>query len=1460
MSLLNPAGLWLLGLAIPIILLHILRPRRDRQEVSSTYLWEELTEPVAAASPWQRLRPNLLLFLQLAAVAALTAVVAHPVMSSPSPLAPHTVFIIDASGSMLAVDGSPDRTAAAADRAKELRRTMPTDGLASVVVASNDPRIALNASGDVGRFDDVVDAIETLPSRADYESASELAETLRDRNIQTGFVFISDGAVENNDAAQLPAGTRFESVGDMSTNRSINTISLDVGGGGNHGLVVVENHGDQRVRQRLRIDVDGETIDSTELEIGAGEIVEHSRALPAGERVSAYLDGEDLLAHDNSAHALIPTAQKLKVLWVGPDNTFLDALFAGLASVEIDRSATVVPTEDHDIAIYDRVDPPAEPSVPFLVIAPPSGIEGVEVTGEVEAPIPSFVSTDDSIVANLDLSEVAIAYSQRLEASTARALVGSEETSLILTGTSADRTFVYLGFGIEDSNLGLQVAFPRLGARILASLAGDVDPTVALRVGNRAPGLNNAAAAVGPGEIRIPYGIGSAPPKLTRPGFWRVVDDEGDALVTLAVNADTSESNLRPQQELEIRPPGDDDKTAGATSQTSIRWWFLVGAAALILAEQLLARRLVGVPRWQRNFATIGRGLAIGALLIGMLSLAIPRQGKEVATLFLVDASDSLTDAGKQEALDFAKAAIEERPDDAKSAVVLFGGDARMELPLGDDTLGDPRVVVDPSQTDVASAMRLAQAILPGDYRRRVVLVSDGRPTTGDAAEEARQLSQHKIGLDVHTISPQEGADVAVTRIDAPNEVREGEQITIDSTIVSTADTDAVVTLKRDSQVIEQRTVAVTEGQTRVEFTDSPESDEIARYEVEVSAAGDVVADNDSAYVAVQGADLARVLIVEGTEDEGQALVAALNSSGIDTEVVTPQEMPALEELAQYASIALVDVDERLLSSAQVKGLSTAVRDLGKGLVTIGGPRAYGPGNYLDTQLEEILPVISEITDPERRKSVAQVLTIDTSESMGACHCAEEDNFDSMMDGGVNKTDISRAGAKLAIDAMGEGDEVGVVAFDDRSRWVIELQENPSQQTVDDGLATLRPAGGTQLRVSLVKAAEALRDSDAAIKHIVLFTDGFTEGMDVVASEAGALYEDEGITVSVVGTGEGAATELEAIAKAGGGRFYPGRDLQSVPEILVQETFVASRNFIQEGTFLPEVTSIAAPVRNLSEAPTLGGFVGTTAKDQATTSMRIGEDRDPLLASMQVGLGRSVAWTSDATGRWSQAWLDWEGYVNFWSTVVKDTFPTAEGASISASVSEGTMRIEVEGPDTFETNSTAVATISSPEGNRQRVLLDRVDATTFAGVADVAEVGSYGVGVTVTDADGTVTAGGSVLANQSYSLEYRPGVPNPAVLETLSQLAGGRGEITSDQAFDQDGLEAGEKRWSLTPWLVALAIALWLASAIFNRVPFRKPPGAEDQSWGEIMGRSGRERLESWRARRRPEPGWVRSS
>ena len=1424
----NPVGLWWAMLAVPVVLLHVLKPSRPLQVVSSTFLWRAIERPVTSARPFRMLRPSWLLLLQLLAVGLLTVAIADPVQVTATPLAEHTVFLIDGSGSMLALDGEPDRIADARARARELRADVPRGGTASVIEVGPQPRVLLSTSADADAFDEAVAATRATAGRADFAAAFALAEGLETTGAPIGFVLLSDGGLSEEEQRLLPPGTTYEQVGSAATNRAIVDVDVEARPTDLHVRVTVSNLGGPAATQTLRLDVDGRTRERVELDLAAGQTRVHETDLAAGDRVDAFLEGEDLLAADNRRTAVSRRRQPIRVRLVGEPDPFLGALLSAVDGLALVGDEDADPP---DLTVYNRSAVPAQPPTPFLAIRAPGGAPGVSVLGEVAAPALTLVRSDDRLLQGIDLSGLAVATAQQVRSDTAEVLLGAESAPLLLRGRADGVRFAYLTFELSDSNLPLQLAFPLLGDRLLAELTGAVLPPSSIEVGNTLAATSQFGGVVtGPDGTVTELEPGSPGLVVERPGVWSVAAGDRPEL-SVAVNPAATESTLTPVPGLptERRPlrPGE----SRPVSSSSLRPWVLAAALVVVVGEFLLARRRVGVSPRQWRLAAAVRVLVVLALLGALLDIGFDRDAGDVATVFVVDASDSLGTRGRSEALAFVRDALTDQPAGSQAGVVMFGGDARIELLLQPQaSLAQPSVRIDSARSDLAAALRLGGAILPADARRRVVLVSDGRATEGDAVREAARLQEKGIAVDTVLVDTPGAADIAIGAVQAPSRVSEGERVPIDVTLQSTLDGPAVVTLRADGEVVSTQLLNVVAGTQRTTFTDTAGSGGLRRYQVDVESRADAVTQNNTAFAAVDVGGSPRVLMVEGAANNGAELGAALEAGGLEVHAVAVAAIPQLAELLSYSSIVLVDVDERQLSSRQVGALSGAVRDGGRGLLTIGGNQSYGLGGYYTSELERLLPVVSEILDPRRRQTVAEVLAIDTSGSMGACHCSEGQFASNRFDGGVNKTDISRAAAARTIAALGENDEIGVLAFDVEDRWVLDLQKLPAQDVVNQGLSTLNPAGGTNPSGSLEAAASALRESTAALKHVILFTDGFTspgllEGLVDDASELAG----EGITVSVVATGEGASGGLEAVADAGRGRFYPGRDLQQVPEIIMDEAILASRDFVNEGEFLPTITSSLPVVAGLTESPPLLGYVATTARPLALTLLEIGPDEDPLLAKWRVGLGTAASWTSDASDRWSQLWAGWDGYVGFWSRVVRDTFPSlSEGTT--AVIDGGVLRVRVEADGSFGDGAAAVARITDPALAGREVALSRVGPDTFVGELVVDEAGVYVVGTSVVGADGSTTHG-TALVSQSYAREYEPGAPDGALLARIADAGAGRAGIGPSMAFDIEGLAVGRSRVALASWLLLAAAILFVAAVVLSRLTRRPAREAARRRW-----------------------------
>lgn len=1413
MTLANPAGLLFLLAALPILALHLLKPRRAEVAVSSAMLWEAETVGATAAKPWQRIPPTVLLLLQLLLVVLGSLLLANPVVVTETALAEHTVVVLDTSASMGSADGDPDRLTLAKTTAIGLLDDLPQQGRISLVTAGPTPRVRVSATTDFDAFESAVRAVRLTDGPADLQAAMTLADGLETPDAQLGIVLVSDGAHSSVELAALPDGVTHELVGSSDVNHALTGLDVARTDDGLMVSVVAEVTGGAGVKVPLRFDVDDVTRAVLEVEIEPGTPTALEVPLPDGEQVIARLGGDDLLAIDNTAYAVTRSRADVAISIHGEPDPFITALLDVLPGIEIVDPDIETP----EVSIFIGEPVPDDITRPFLAIASPGGAPGITEDGDVEQPVVTLVRSSDPLLSGLDLTRLRIASAQSITAPTGEVLLAAEGAPLLVRGASGGVPFLYLGFEPSNSTLPVELAFPVLGSRIIEELSGAVTVPATLQVGDPiTPPAGRDVVVVSPNGTVRERAAGAGAITTDRPGFWTITP-AGGAARTIAVSLGPAESQIDPLPVAPTDPrplrPGEDPPTSGA----SWRWLVAVLAIAVGLAEWIASRRRRGVPAWQWRTANGLRLAAVVFLIAALLGATLPIGSNDVATVFVLDRSDSVGRVGTTVGLNASQAAADAAPDDARLGVVVAGDGARIEqllVPV-DQVTSLSSSTIDGDRSDLAAGLRLASALLPDDTKRRVVIVSDGRATAGDAQAEAQQLGDRGIPVDYILVEPTAGADAAVLGINAPTQVDEGAQVPLEVIIESTEAQPGLVTLRRDGEPVASADVLLTVGTNRITFSVDPTETGLATFTATIDTPGDVRAQNDTARTTVDVAGPAEVLIAEGTAGSGQALAGALRSSGLDVEVISAAQLPQLEQLIRYDSTILVDVSVNQLTDQQMDDVSTATRQLGRGLITVGGPQSYGMGAYRDSVLEEVLPVISDVLDPQRRREVAQVMALDTSESMGECHCAEGFTDTSRLDGGVTKTSIARAGAARAIANLAANDEVGVLAIDTQERWLIDLQELPPDDVIDAGLAQATPSGNTDLSNTLPTAADALRASNAGLKHIILFTDGFTSDASLQAMvEQAADIRADGITISIVATGEGAARQLAPIAEAGGGRFYPGRDLTRIPEILVQESVLASRQFINEGEYLPIITDTSPVVDSLSESPPLLGFVATTAKPTSRTLLRIGPEEDPLLSTWQVGLGTAMAWTSDANPRWSQFWVDWDGYASFWSTLVRDSFPVQTTGSVRTIVDGDTLRVRAE----VEAGQGRVeATVSGPDGSSTSVRLREVSPGVFEGTASADSAGTYAVAVSAQSGAEDMPIGAS-LASVSYAAEYRPGPADEAALRRLSEAAGGRGAIEATQAFDTEGLEAGRRQIPLTTWLLLGSVLAWLLAVVFSRL------------------------------------------
>lgn len=835
-------------------------------------------------------------------------------------------------------------------------------------------------------------------------------------------------------------------------------------------------------------------------------------------------------------------------------------------------------------------------------------------------------------------------------------------------------------------------------------------------------------------------------------------------------------------------------------------WLLLLIPVGVLVVGLIAARGRHSVPDRQHRWAVAARLLAVVLLAVAAAGPYLERSVPTRSVLFLVDRSESIGAEAADIQGDFLAAALDSAQPPSRAGIAVFGAGIRLDRAVGPVRPFDGiRTEVDGSATDLAGALTAAGSLLPTEGSRRIVVLTDAVPTSTGMEAAADRLAGDGIAVDFVVGETSRSADVMVETVRAPAAARVGDIVTVTAVLRSNQAGPVEVTFTTEGGEDITRSVDIEAGRAEVSVDiPNPEAGfQIVRARVE--AGFDTRPENDSSAAVYRVLGQAQVAVVEGVAGDGDDLAQALEAGGLDVEVRS--SVPGEQELLAYDAVVLVNYPRP--SDAEGTALAAYVEDLGRGLLVVGGDRAFGMGEYHETPIESVLPVSSNPDDLVRRQPVAEVLVIDSSGSMGACHC-REGNFS---EGGVVKTDIAKAGAAAAVDALSPEDSVGVVAVAGGTDWLLPIQAKPEPAVVEAALAPITADGDTELARGLQAALEGLAGVDGALRHIVLFTDGWDPNEANLVPMARQIA-DAGITLSVLGTGEGPGATLRRMADVGGGRFYPGTDLAAVPEIFVEETLTAARGLINEGTFIPALGAASPVTAGLEEAPPLLGYVATKAKPTASTALQIGPG-DPLLASWQRGLGRATAWTSDATARWSAGWVTWDGFVDFWGAAVRQVLPAGRDLPPEVVLDGGELKISLDvGEETV--GGSAVARVRTPSGESQVLPLNQTGSSTFAGSMAATETGPYWVAVTVERADGSsLTASGGAVS--SYAEEFAFRQPDLAGVGAVAEASGGRVGIDPARSFD----EAPTRGAALLPigsWLVGIALALFLLDVALRRL------------------------------------------
>jgi uncharacterized membrane protein len=820
----------------------------------------------------------------------------------------------------------------------------------------------------------------------------------------------------------------------------------------------------------------------------------------------------------------------------------------------------------------------------------------------------------------------------------------------------------------------------------------------------------------------------------------------------------------------------------------------------LALYFVLLARRsLADLSPARRNLAVGMRLLVLSLLIFALAGLQFVKLSRESATMFVLDYSDSIPPATKQKALEYIQKAVQTKRDNDRAGIVVFGREAFIELsPSTARKIGKIQTVAPSEFTDISAAIRLGMASLPDGAQKRLVVLSDGNENLGNALDEALSAASGDIKVDVVPLVSPQRREVLLERLTMPSEAKIGEPVEVKIVARATQTTDGQIKLFRDGKLLGQRGVRLQAGKNVFSFPQTVEEAGAATFEarLETRKNDDNNAENNRAlgFVNVQGKP--RVLLVSNDPSQTQFLTGALAREKVNVELRGPGGLPSdLRGMQPYDAIVLDNVPAWELSARQMLSLQSYVRDLGCGLVMVGGENSYGPGGYRSTPVEEALPVTMDIKQMQYIPGGAVAMIMHSMEF-------------------PQGNDWAKSVCSQVTRQLGDNDYAGLIIFGMDASQVYKggmLKVGPNRNYMLTQIRGINPGDMPDFDAALNVAYDGLIKTSAYLKHCIILSDG---DPSPPAPGLVAKFNKARITVSTVVINphdKSGSQSMWNIAKQHGGRFYEVRKPTEIPNIFLKEAATISRSAIIEETFIPKVSADSAILKGIGATPPLLGYVGTSAKTTAREILKSKQD-DPILATWQYGLGKSVAWTSDARRRWSAGWLPWSGYSKFWAQAVRWSMrgSTSGDLQTAVTIDRGRGKVSIEAVDekgNFLNFLSPKARLVTPDYKGLDLSLEQVGPGRYEANFDARQLGTYLVNIRTQRGDkisSQITGG--VLP---YSPEYGAIGTDNYLLNALAERSNGE-LLDFSKPQNVFGRPRTPARLPIDLWLPLLMIAACL--------------------------------------------------
>jgi Ca-activated chloride channel family protein len=828
--------------------------------------------------------------------------------------------------------------------------------------------------------------------------------------------------------------------------------------------------------------------------------------------------------------------------------------------------------------------------------------------------------------------------------------------------------------------------------------------------------------------------------------------------------------------------------------------------------------------------------LRVLLILLLAATLAEPTRVKrtdDLAVVALIDTSDSIRSFSSLSALaqPLNTALTSSSPSDL-SGLITFDAVPRL---LRTPRSGTPdRPIPDSSptsgHTNIAAAIDAALASIPPTAAARLLLISDGNQTEGDALSAARAASARRaisspdlgpVPIDVIPLTYNISHEVAIEGVDVPPRAAAGDTINVRVTLSSVAQARGNLTIRIEgADTAPARSIDLPPGISIITIPVKLSERRVHRvwatFEPVPLADGTpsdtLLANNTGAAFTLSPGRGTTLIVNEGES----ALATALRSAGLPVESITPQALGQDPLDLQSADLVILDdVPADAVSKRQQEALISHVRDFGAGLVMTGGKSSFAAGGWRGSPLEPLLPIRLELPDSILQPELALVLVLDSSGSMNRF----------VMGSTRSQMDVATEAAAAAVRTLDQRDLLGVIEFNSRPRVVRALAANTTPAQTAKDIESISADGGTNLPPALNQAIEMLQASNAKSKHIIVLSDGRSMGVESLVPTSTAAAQN-GIQISTISVGDDAdIPTMEAMAREGRGKHYAVLNPSVLPRVFLRAIRIMRAPMVRETPFVPRLISAGSPlVAGLTFDVPLEGITLTRRRESPLIDTSLLSDQgEPLLAQWNVGLGSVTCFTSD-TSTWSRNWIASGLYQRFWSQLVRTLTRagTSSPLSITAAATSNGLQLTLKDSSSDAAQPLeATVTIYPPEGPPVDLALTPSTPGEYQAAYPTNMPGAF-IAVARASRNGKAIPATISGAMRGRSAELATLASNQSLLSSIAQATGGRvldlnAPLTWD-LFNRRGITPREAWTGLWPWLVAVLTALTLLDIASRRI------------------------------------------